>query len=104
MRPPKGILSSKNWKFLAANGTSLGMQVRMGLDPEIESRRACPELGERGRLRIRAVQISGRTGCWTAQLAECVEENAGQQNRVGCRCADSVHPLHWSSAVVSHSS
>jgi len=52
-----------------------------------------------GRLRIRAVQISGRTGCWTEQLAECVEENAGQQNRVGCLLLPLSIYLPWSRAV-----
>ena len=33
---------------------------------------------------FRAVQISRRIAFRTAQLAECVEENTGKRNRVGC--------------------
>jgi hypothetical protein len=38
---------------------------------------------KKGTAEIRAVQISGLTAFVAAQLAECVEENAGKRNEVG---------------------
>ena len=52
------------------------------------------------RVEVRAVQMSATTAFWTAQLAECVGENAGKQNRVGCCMA--ALSIRLTRAKVSH--
>jgi hypothetical protein len=49
-----------------------------------------------GLLSARAVQISAQMAFWTAQLAECVEENVDKRNQVGAVAVlPSIH-LHQS--------
>ncbi len=45
----------------------------------------CPGIFSAG-----AVQISGTTAFWTAQIVECIKENAGKRNRGGCCSGGSV--------------